>query len=173
MVNLSSPQRVAIRCRIPRNRVCRARGEGLRLWGVQAQPPFAAAAGTVVWKAWTRRADNRAEIRDFLATPARQDHPGAGRAAHQRAAPGARAAPRGGRRPRRREHRVVHPAGEGPHQRRVRGRPRRGRPRPAAGRGRTHLPVRPGQSRPARPPRAVAAARTSRSRPASSGCSTP
>ncbi|MEF9881326.1 MmyB family transcriptional regulator [Streptomyces sp. P9-A4] len=47
---------------------------------------------------------------------------------------------------------MVHPAGEGPHQRRVRRGARRGRRRAAAGRGRAHLPVRPGSGRPARPP---------------------
>ena len=114
-----------------------------------------------------QRPDNRSEIRDFLATRRARITPEQVGLPTERPAPGSGAAARGGRRPRRREHRVVHAAGEGPHQRRVRGRPRRGRPGPATGRGGAHLPVRPGPRRPARPPRAVAAARPSTSRPAS------
>src|SRR4051812_17820003 len=47
--------------------------------------------------------------------PARQAHPGAGGAARRGPTPGSRTTPRGGRRPRRREQRVVRAAGEGPH----------------------------------------------------------
>ena len=104
----------------------------------------------------TGTVDNRAEIRDFLASRRARITPEQVGLPDQRAAPGPRAAARGGRRPRRREHRVVHAAGEGPHRRRLRGRPRRRRPGTAARRRRTHLPVRPGPSRAARPPRAVA-----------------
>ncbi len=68
-------------------------------------------------------------------------------------------APRGGRRPRGGEHRVVHASGEGPHQRGLRGGTRGGRACAAARRRGTHLP--------ARPPRAARPApRTPRRKPA-------
>src|SRR5215207_6964628 len=52
----------------------------------------------------------------------RPDHARAGGIAHLRQSPRSRTAPRGGRRPRRREHSVLHPPGARRHERRLRGR---------------------------------------------------
>ena len=113
------------------------------MWGVEARPPSTARRAVA-----SIGVDNRSDIRDFLASRrARITPEQAGLLPGRRSATGPRAAPRGGRRPRRGEHRLVHPAGEGPHRRRLRGRPRGRRPGAAAGRGRADLPVRPGPRR--------------------------
>ena len=69
-----------------------------------------------------------------------------------------------------REHRLVHPAGEGPHRRGVRRRARGRRPGAAAGRGRAGPPVRPGPGRQTGP--AAPAPQQVTVRPGRSGCST-
>ena len=93
--------------------------------------------------------------------PPRADHARAGRAADLRRPPRSRAAPRGGRRPRRRERPVLHAPGARRHERRLRERARGARPGAAARRRRARPPLRPRPRRPADRARARAGARPS------------